>query len=89
MRRTGKGSTQRLRRCVSRQAAAGGAAVGRELGETGRIDPFLRVGDLTALRDAYAARRASSRCHGVQILGPSGVTATVCSKWAASDLSCE
>src|SRR5205085_9408103 len=35
----------------------------------------------------YAARAASSRCHGVRIWGPSAVIATVCSKWAASDPS--
>src|SRR5439155_9163008 len=35
----------------------------------------------------YAARAASSRCHGVKIRGPSAVIATVCSKCAASDPS--
>ena len=38
---------------------------------------------------AGAPFSASARCHGVMIRGPSAVMATVCSKWAASDPSCE
>src|SRR3954453_10045153 len=36
-----------------------------------------------------AARTSSARCQGVRILGPSDVIATVCSKWAAREPSCE
>jgi hypothetical protein len=37
----------------------------------------------------YAAARALDSCHGVRIRGPSAVTATVNSKWAASEPSWE
>jgi hypothetical protein len=37
----------------------------------------------------YAAARALDSCQGVRMRGPSAVTATVNSKWAAREPSCE
>ena len=38
---------------------------------------------------AGVAPLSTSSCHGVRMRGPSAVTATVCSKCAASEPSCE
>src|SRR3954452_10835510 len=45
--------------------------------------------ELAQRRLNQAARTSSARCQGVRILGPSDVIATVCSKWAAREPSCE
>ena len=44
---------------------------------------------LAEVRQSQAAARSSLRCHGVRILGPSAVTAIVCSKWAVREPSWE
>ena len=57
---------------------------------TGKSSSLMPVASqaLTA-REAGSAGSATSSCQGVKIRGPSAVMATVCSKWAASDPSCE
>ena len=78
------------RRDLDRRQAGGLAALERVaehivVGGDRRADELIHLGpDVAGHLDGY-----SSSCQGVRIRGPSAVMATVNSKWAASEPSCE